>query len=223
MALYPKAQKLLLPENKTQKKIRPIQFIAHSIIAPWTVQRTYEYWRDSTNLESHFGIDYSGKVAQFIDTNVRADANAYANDWAISVETASNTKGTDPWNPAQLDSLIDLMVWVHKTHNIPVRLAPTWTTPGFGYHRLHAKWSLSGTACPGAARIKQFNEVVMPKVKVKAGAVPKPAPPSVYVVRSGDTLTAIAAKHRTTVAKLVALNKLKNPDRLSVGQKIKLK
>lgn len=46
---------------------------------------------------------------------------------------------------------------------------------------------------------------------------------SPYTVKSGDTLSKIAVKHNTTVAKLVKLNKIKNPDQIYVGQKIKLK
>ena len=45
---------------------------------------------------------------------------------------------------------------------------------------------------------------------------------TVYLVRAGDTLSAIAARYRTTVAKLVSLNKIKDPNRIYVGQKILL-
>lgn len=38
----------LQPESDGQPAIRPTQFIAHSIAAPWTPKRTYEYWRDRT-------------------------------------------------------------------------------------------------------------------------------------------------------------------------------
>lgn len=194
MALYPGAQKLLLPENRFQAKINPTQFVAHSIIAPWTIRRTYEYWRDSTNLESHFGIDYTGAVGQYIDTGRRADANAYANNWALSVETASNTKGTDPWTDAQMESLLALMLWVHKTHKIPARMAPSYTTPGFGYHKLHRKWSMTGTDCPGVKRTAQFVNDLMPALR--KAAAPKPAPPKL----PGVSLKAVkfAATHRAS-------------------------
>lgn len=44
-----------------------------------------------------------------------------------------------------------------------------------------------------------------------------------YTVKKGDTLSAIAAKYKTTVAKLVKDNGIKNPDLIYPGQKIKIK
>ncbi|MFC8008648.1 peptidoglycan-binding protein [Streptomyces cinereoruber] len=43
-----------------------------------------------------------------------------------------------------------------------------------------------------------------------------------YTVRSGDTLSGIATRHSTTVAKLVSLNSLKDPNKLAVGQKLRV-
>lgn len=48
------------------------------------------------------------------------------------------------------------------------------------------------------------------------------AKPKTYTVVKGDTLSAIAKQHDTTVAKLVALNGIKNPNLIHVGQVIKL-
>jgi LysM repeat protein len=45
---------------------------------------------------------------------------------------------------------------------------------------------------------------------------------STYTVRKGDTLSAIAKRYGTTVAKLTFLNSLKDPDDLAVGQKLKV-
>ena len=61
----------------------------------------------------------------------------------------------------------------------------------------------------------------MPKpVIVKPAA--KPATPKVYKVKAGDTLSAIARKHNTTVATLTKLNNIKNANLIRVGQSIKL-
>ena len=44
-----------------------------------------------------------------------------------------------------------------------------------------------------------------------------------YTVKKGDTLSAIAAKYKTSVSKLVKDNSIKNPDLIYPGQKIKIK
>lgn len=180
MAWYPGAAKYeLQPESDSQPAIRPTQFILHSIAAPWTAKRVYEYWRDSTNLESHFGLGYAGDLAQFIGTETRADANGPANlradgTGAISVETASNLQATDPWTPEQVEQLIRLGVWVHQRHGIPLRICRDADDPGYGYHRLFSAWNPDGHACPGAARITQFRDVVFPGIVARATSQPNP-------------------------------------------------
>lgn len=44
----------------------------------------------------------------------------------------------------------------------------------------------------------------------------------IYVVKSGDTLSGIAAKYGTTYQKLAAYNNISNPNVITVGQKIKI-
>ncbi|MFJ8586622.1 N-acetylmuramoyl-L-alanine amidase [Streptomyces sp. NPDC093595] len=182
MAWYPAATRMeLQPESDAQPAIRPTQFILHSIAAPWTARRMYEYWRDSTNLESHFGLGYQGDLAQYIGTETRADANYQANrrpdgTGAVSVETASNLQHTDPWTDKQVEQLIRLGVWLHQRHGIPLRICRTAADPGYGYHRLHSAWAVSGTACPGDARVRQFKNVVFPGIVARAnGELPPPS------------------------------------------------
>ncbi|MFE5332961.1 glycoside hydrolase domain-containing protein [Embleya sp. NPDC056575] len=165
----------LQPESDSQVAIRPTQFILHSIAAPWTPKRIYEYWRDSTNLESHFGLGFDGSLAQFIGTQTRADASAQANSRAISLESASNLQHTDPWTDAQVAMIIRLGVWLCQTHGIPARRPPTWDAPGIGYHRLFREWSTDGTACPGDARVRQFDEVILPGIQRALAGAPVPS------------------------------------------------
>ena len=59
------------------------------------------------------------------------------------------------------------------------------------------------------------------------GSTPTPSPdptPSgkTYTVRSGDTLSGIAARYGTTVAVLCQLNGISNPNYIYVGQVLKL-
>lgn len=177
MSWYPRATRFEIPESRSQRAIVPRLFIVHSIAAPWTSRRTGEFWRDSTNLESHFGIGFNeGDVSQYVDTEVRADANASANNFAVSVETASNLQHTDPWTEAQIAELILLGVWLHDEHDIPLRKARSWDDSGYGYHRMFPEWSVGGTACPGDARVRQFNDIIFPEIVRRANGV---APPPV--------------------------------------------
>ncbi|MFB0617212.1 N-acetylmuramoyl-L-alanine amidase [Streptomyces sp. AGS-58] len=151
----------------------------HSIVAPWTPERTYEYWRDSTNLESHFGLGYDGSIAQYIGTQTRADANAAANrradgTGAVSLESASNLDASDPWTDQQVETLIRVGVWVHQEHGIPLRLCRSADDPGYGYHRMFAAWNPNGHTCPGDARVRQFREVVFPGIVARANGQTQP-------------------------------------------------
>ncbi|MGH2459848.1 MAG: LysM peptidoglycan-binding domain-containing protein, partial [Chloroflexota bacterium] len=55
-----------------------------------------------------------------------------------------------------------------------------------------------------------------------SGATALAADSPVYRVRAGDTLTSVAARHGVSVAELVALNGLTNPNRLLAGQTLLL-
>jgi hypothetical protein len=163
----------LQPESDAQPAIKPTQFILHSIVAPWTPQRTYEYWRDGTNLESHFGLGYDGSLGQYIGTETRADATGAANrradgTGAVSLESASNLQASDPWTAEQVESLIRLGVWLHEKHGIPLRICRAADDPGYGYHRLFTAWNPDGHSCPGDARVTQFKTVVFPGIVARA-------------------------------------------------------
>ncbi|GAA2428944.1 peptidoglycan recognition protein family protein [Streptomyces macrosporus] len=202
MARYRGATWLPIPENTTQTRITPTQLILHSAAAPWSPQRLRDFWNENGVVtESHFGVGYDGAVGQFMDTNVRADANASANNRAISVESAADTRNSDPWTPDQIDTLVEIMVWAHRTHGIPARICRSDTDPGFGIHRMFRKWSVDGTECPGDARAKQFTDTVFPRFLEALGNTPTPARPTVKLenLRYGKTNGDVADLQRALI------------------------
>ena len=84
----------------------------------------------------------------------------------------------------------------------PATLAPTPTAPA-------AEPTPPPTAPPTPS----------PIVTPAPTATPRPA---TYQVRSGDTLSAIAAQFGTTVGELAALNDIANPSLIRVGQVLQL-
>lgn len=72
-------------------------------------------------------------------------------------------------------------------------------------------------------RIEPGQVLIIPR----SGAVvaPPPATPpttQTYTVRRGDTLRVIAARYNTTVAAIASLNNIANPDRIEVGQVLRI-
>lgn len=78
---------------------------------------------------------------------------------------------------------------------------------------------ISGTVDMNTA----YRDFATVKAQVKAVSSAKPSTNAkTYTVKKGDTLSEIANKYNTTVSKLAKLNNLKDPDKISVGQKIKV-
>lgn len=95
----------------------------------------------------------------------------------------------------------------------------TWQTKGGHYGHCHVPgndhWD------PGA-----IDTSIVPGKPSTGGGTTTPgggtSSSGTYTVKKGDTLSAIATRYKTTVAKLVSLNSLKDPDELAIGQKLKL-
>ena len=85
-----------------------------------------------------------------------------------------------------------------------------------GLNGYKATASPTQTAQKDASKGKTTQKANSPK---KGNSAPKTAY-TTYTVKKGDTLTAIAAKYKTTWRTLAVLNNLDNPDLLKVGQKL---
>lgn len=170
MAICPFAVKRLLPESVTQPRIKPRVFIMHSAAGRGSL---YNFFLNSSSLESHFWIASDGTIEQYIDTEVRADANLKANSFAISVETESSPAATEPWTEAQAISLVRLGDWAATTHGIPRKQVEAWDGSGFGWHIMFGApgpWTPVAKSCPGPARIEQAKNVIIPSIR-EAGRV----------------------------------------------------
>jgi LysM repeat protein len=188
----------------------------------------------------------SDKLGQF--GPLTSSARALQNDGArrtnregrVCIQVEVLGRAASPWtngfNPADKPNFRKLLAAM-RAHGIPdvwpagaplataaavakkARNRTTWQSKGG--HFSHGQVPNNSHWDPGAIDIS----IVPGKaavVETGGNSGPAPQTPSTYTVKKGDTLTAIADKYDTTVAKLVSLNGLKDADDLAVGQKLKL-
>src|SRR5215216_2008661 len=156
-----------LPDHGGEPAISPRTHIHHSIVGSGA--GAWGYFANSTSLESTNIVLKSGMLWQCMSRQEQADANYRANDFAISTETEDNgNPNTDPWTPAQLNTLVWVTLQDIKDFGIPRRECPDWESGGVGYHSMWgapSQWTpASGKTCPGTIRIRQWHDTVLPRV-----------------------------------------------------------
>lgn len=180
MARYPAAVWRPIPENDTAARITPRVAILHS--AAVAIDTLYHSFRRTENtLESHFFVKKDGVVEQYMDTTRQADANRFANPFAVAIETEDNgDPDHDEWTHEQLDAIDALLRWLHEVHPaIVLKRCDRWDGAGVGYHTMWgapSRWTPVVKTCPGRVRREQFDECVLPRL-LKPTAPTPPLPP----------------------------------------------
>lgn len=109
---------------------------------------------------------------------------------------------------------------------LPQTIIDSWdgVTRKSGYYGVpaaYATYKKVGIVGKVVAAVKP-KPAVAPVVPVTSK--PKPPAQQFYAVKSGDTLSAIATKYKLSLANIEHLNPaIKNPNRISVGQKVRVK
>lgn len=174
MAVYPGARARLIAPGGNDPRITVIGAILH--VDAGNSKSLYGYFDGpSGGIESHFHIPKEGLPEQYRDTAFEADANYHGNSFRgadgrlygyVSIETQGFVDGE--WNAHQLSEIKKLLVWLSKTHNFPLVKCPAHEEPGVGYHILFGApgpWTPVAKECPGPARIRQFDNVLVPWFK----------------------------------------------------------
>lgn len=164
MAWCPFAVHKPLSENHTQGAIVPRAVILHTAVS--SSKSLFDFFQNRSDLESHFYVTEEGVIEQYMDTTRRADANKNANAFAVSIETEDGGQ-IRPWSEPQLAALIRLVAWICDTHGIPKRLIPDAYGSGIGWHvqfGAPGPWTPVAKACPGAPRIEQTKNTLIPAV-----------------------------------------------------------
>jgi hypothetical protein len=209
MAVYPGALNMLIPRGTIggsgqQPRIKPTIIILHTNASNTSIAGAASLMKNTTKgQEFHFQQEASGagrvagRLAQYVDTSIRADNNYKVNSFvsggvlcgAISIETADHGSPYEKsWTDlGQRKDLEDLVVWLCKTHVIPARRCPDPYSPGIGYHSIWGyntssnmnvnPWTNAvGKICPGPGKIREFPDLLAAVARRVAGGAEEDMP-----------------------------------------------
>lgn len=224
--------------NKNSPRNHAIDTITiHCVVGQCSVQTLGNVFTPaSKQVSSNYGIGYDGKIGMYVEEKDRSwcSSNSANDNRAVTIEVASDT--TEPYavTDKAYNALIELVTDICKRNGIKKLI---WSTNkndrvnhlngcNMTVHRDYANKS-----CPGTYLYERHGDIAA-KVNAKLGETTTPTTSTtpatrtttdeIYVVKSRDTLSGIASKYGITYQKLVEYNGIKNPNIISVGQKIKI-
>lgn len=220
--------------NKNSPRNHKIDTITiHCVVGQCTVETLGNICAPtSRQASSNYGVGTDGKIGMYVEEKDRSwcSSSAANDNRAVTIEVASDTKHPYAVNDRAFAALLDLVTDICKRNGIKKLVWSTKKADRMNHkngcnmtvHRDYANKS-----CPGDYLYNRHGEIAA-EVNRRLG-VTDTAPDAgagqgvtVYTVKKGDTLSAIAAKHGTTYQKIAAYNGIKNPNVIRVGQKIKI-
>lgn len=220
--------------NKNSPRNHKIDTITiHCVVGQCTVETLGNIFAPtSRQASSNYGVGTDGKIGMYVEEKDRSwcSSSAANDNRAVTIEVASDTKHPYAVNDRAFAALLDLVTDICKWNGIKKLVWSTKKADRMNHkngcnmtvHRDYANKS-----CPGDYLYNRHGEIAA-EVNRRLG-VTDTAPDAgagqgvtVYTVKKGDTLSAIAAKHGTTYQKIAAYNGIKNPNVIRVGQKIKI-
>ncbi|MFJ3587546.1 LysM peptidoglycan-binding domain-containing protein [Streptomyces sp. NPDC090231] len=180
------------------------------------------------------GADYSGNFAWCDATITRAaveageyDAVCHGTDYAYTVAHAAAFKAAGQWtamtNGIKASGIrrgdIVFFDWAGSSSIGAIDHVGIVTSVSADHRYVYTIEGNTANVC--ARRIRVVHDIAGFGRPTYKPATP-PAAAGTYKVKSGDTLSEIAAAHRTTEKALQSLNKIKDPNKIAAGQVLKL-
>lgn len=228
----------LSPNHSGQRTMNIDRITPHCVVGQCSVETLGNIFApESRQASSNYGIGVDGRVGMYVEEKNRSwCSSSNANDQrAVTIECASDAKAPYAFKDVVYNKLVDLCVDICKRNGKTKLLwlgDKTKTlnyTPAANEMVLTVHRWFANKSCPGDWMYSRMSDLAS-KVTTKLGGgvtVTTPTTPStgsdtVYTVKAGDTLSAIAAKYGTTYQKLASYNGISNPNIIHVGQKIKI-
>jgi N-acetylmuramoyl-L-alanine amidase/Mannosyl-glycoprotein endo-beta-N-acetylglucosaminidase/Peptidase family M23/LysM domain len=214
----PAIKEFIQSPNHSSRAGAEINTIVIHYTTAGTVSGTIAYFQNpQSEVSAHYIIDKNGEIYQMVRDTDKAWHAAQANRTSIGIEHVA--KVGDRLAEAQERSSINLIKWLMTEYKIPKE-------------NIKAHKEILSTNCPGNLfgddlddpNLTNFKNWVAKNFSNNIMPVPQPLSPSglgLYVVQVGDTLSAIAELHNTTVDILLELNPaIADPNLIVPGQRI---
>lgn len=111
----------------------------------------------ASDVSSHFVVAKDGRVAQMVDTEIRAWTQRSGNRAWLSIENEGFLP--DRLTPQQVEANAQLLARAHREYGIPLQVATSPAGRGLGHHSMGADWGHQ--QCPGPSIIAQKPAIVM--------------------------------------------------------------
>lgn len=217
MSKSPYTDKVILTSKHSGKRKHKVQaFVLHHMAAVWTGERCATYLRDTPSREAsaNYYIGHAGDVVLGVEEENRAwtSSSNWADQRALTFELANEKRGY-PWKISDktLDKTIKMLAELHKRYGLKECTYTGDTSGTLWRHDWFAK-----TNCPGPYLGGKLPYIAKEVNKILNGQNED----AIYIVKKGDMLSKIAEKYEVSVNDLVKENDIKNPNIISIGQKI---
>ena len=210
----------LSPNCNAPRNNRINKITIHHMAANLSVEQCGNIFANrNRQASSNYGIGSDGRVGLYVDEANRSWCSSSPDNdhQAITIEVANDVIGGN-WHVSDvaLAKLIDLCVDICERNNID-RLVFTGNASGnLTLHKYFAP-----TMCPGPY-LESKMPYIAQEVNRRLGMKNDKPSTSAYIVKQGDTLSAIARKYNTTYQVLAEYNSISNPNLIYPGQVIKI-
>lgn len=192
---YPNAiRKPVTGSIRSRGGMKPSRFSAHIAVS---YADSLHGWFTRSKTPTTFYVRKDGKVEQYLPISSATSSDLNANRWTVSAETWGKT---EKWNADIIKSLAEIYAWLHKEHDIPLRIEPHSGSDSGGGLSAH-RWGINGNfpstgllrglrqrgagvktsnvtkTCPLDVNIMLLPEILAKaKAIVSVGSTPKPTP-----------------------------------------------
>lgn len=125
------------------------------------------------NVSSHFIVDFDGRIAQLVDTDIAAWTQRDGNGEWLSVENAGFVPTA--LTPGQVEANAQLLARAHQVYGVPLQLATSPSGRGLGHHSMGCDYDWGHCECPGTTIINQKPQILARAQQIVSGVTPEEA------------------------------------------------